>query len=164
MLIGATFRDVHNMRLKGSILGPFWNPNKLKLWTLVTFLNSFHWFHISIASHNHCKYQYFQQYVECGPQRPNFRTTSGIKISKNSGLWSFLHWFCISLSLHVNLRYRKVSNIRRTSLRCSWSIACRRYSNYIFILNLTPGFNGSGTGNCKTRRETFMFWDWVPLY
>ena len=26
------------------------------------------------------------------------------------------------------------------SLRCSWSIACRRCSNYIFILHLTLGF------------------------
>ena len=49
------------------------------------------------------------------------------------------------------------------SLRCSWSIACRRCSNYIFILNLTPGFNGLGNDNCKTGRETFMFWDWVRL-
>ena len=49
------------------------------------------------------------------------------------------------------------------SLRCSWSIACRRCSNYIFILNLKPGFNGLGTDNYKTRRETFMFWDWVHL-
>ena len=31
--------------------------------------------------------------------------------------------------------------------RCSWSIACRRCSNYIFILNLTPGFNGLGKDN-----------------
>ena len=44
------------------------------------------------------------------------------------------------------------------SLRCSWSIA-----NYIFLLNLTCGFNGLGKDNCKTRRETFMFGDWVRL-
>ena len=43
------------------------------------------------------------------------------------------------------------------SLRCSWSIACRRCSNYIFILNLTPGFNKLHKDNCKTRRETFKF-------
>ena len=49
------------------------------------------------------------------------------------------------------------------SLRSSWSIACRRCSNYIFILNLTPGFNGLGKDNCKTRLETFVFWDWVRL-
>ena len=33
--------------------------------------------------------------------------------------------------------------------------------NYIFILNLTPGFNGLGKGNCKVRRESFKFWFWV---
>ena len=25
------------------------------------------------------------------------------------------------------------------------------------------GFNGLGKDNCKTRRETFLFWDWVRL-
>ena len=41
------------------------------------------------------------------------------------------------------------------SLRCSWSIACQRCSNYIFITDLTPGFNGLDKENCKTGRETF---------
>ena len=49
------------------------------------------------------------------------------------------------------------------SLRCSWSIACQRCSNCIFILNLTPNFNGLSKDNCKTRRETFKFWDVVQL-
>ena len=35
--------------------------------------------------------------------------------------------------------------------------ACRRCSNYIFILDLTPGFNRLCKDNCKTRRETFKF-------
>ena len=43
------------------------------------------------------------------------------------------------------------------SLRCSWSIACRRCSNYTFILHLTTGFNILHKGSCKTRRETFKF-------
>ena len=30
-------------------------------------------------------------------------------------------------------------------------------------LNLTPGFNGLGKDNCKTRQETFKFWKLVPL-
>ena len=68
-------------------------------------------------------------------------------------------------------KYRQVSNIRRTlvvllncwSLRCSWSIACRRCSNYIFILHLTFGFNILHKDNCKLRRETFKFWDLVRL-
>ena len=39
------------------------------------------------------------------------------------------------------------------SLRYSWSIACRRCSNYIFILRLTRGFNILLKDNCKSRRQ-----------
>ena len=49
------------------------------------------------------------------------------------------------------------------SLRCSWSIACRRCSNYIFILDLTLGFNGLSKDNYMVRRETFKFRDLVRL-
>ena len=44
------------------------------------------------------------------------------------------------------------------SLKCSWSIDCRRCSIYICILDSTPCFNGLGKDNCKTRRESFHFW------
>ena len=47
------------------------------------------------------------------------------------------------------------------SIRCSWSIACRRCSNCIFILYLTHGFNIMNKDDCKTRREAFKFWDLV---
>ena len=43
------------------------------------------------------------------------------------------------------------------------SDAYRRCSNYIFILDLTPGFDGLEKDNCKTRRETFEFWYLVQL-
>ena len=33
--------------------------------------------------------------------------------------------------------------------------------DYIFILDLTPGFIGLDQDNCKTRRETFKFGDLV---
>ena len=49
------------------------------------------------------------------------------------------------------------------SLRCSWSIACRRCSNYIFILDLTPGFKWLCKEDFKTRWESFQFWDLVCL-
>ena len=49
------------------------------------------------------------------------------------------------------------------SLRCSWGIACRRWSNYIFILYLAHGFNILRKDNCKPKRETFEFWDLVRL-
>ena len=51
--------------------------------------------------------------------------------------------------LHLNWQYNCLS------LRCSWSIACRRCSNYIFILGLTTGINMLHKGNCKTRRDAF---------
>ena len=44
-----------------------------------------------------------------------------------------------------------------------WSLRCSRCSNYIFILNLTRGFNGLGKDSYKMRRETFKFWDLVWL-
>ena len=40
---------------------------------------------------------------------------------------------------------------------------CRRCSNYFFIVYLTPGFNRLGKDKCKTRRESFKFWDLVRL-
>ena len=49
------------------------------------------------------------------------------------------------------------------SSRCTWSIACRHCSKYIFLLDLTPGFNGMGKYNCKTKRETFELLDLVCL-
>ena len=41
--------------------------------------------------------------------------------------------------------------------------SCRRYSNYILILNLTPGFNGLAKGNCKTRQQYLKFLDFLGL-
>ena len=41
--------------------------------------------------------------------------------------------------------------------------ACPHCSNYIFILDLAPGFIGFGKDNCKTRQETFKFGDLVHL-
>ena len=49
------------------------------------------------------------------------------------------------------------------SLRCSWSIACRRCSNYSFILNLPPGLKGLGNDDFKTRWESFKYCNLVGL-
>ena len=64
--------------------------------------------------------------------------------------------------------YRQTSYIRGTLIGNKIvghpDIAERRYrrcSNYIFILDLAPGFNGLGKDNCKTRREAVRFWDLV---
>ena len=42
-------------------------------------------------------------------------------------------------------------------------VRASRCSNYIFILDFTPGFNGLGKDNFKKRREPFKFWDLVRL-
>ena len=77
--------------------------------------------------------------------------------------------FCLEHIRDICLRasapkiYRQTSNIRRAlvdnflSLRCSWSISSRHCSSYIFVLDLTPGFNGLGKNICKTRRGSFKF-------
>ena len=54
---------------------------------LRSFSQSFQWFHISIVSHAH--FNYFYMSIDYGPQRLNFWTIFGPKISKNSSLWSF---------------------------------------------------------------------------
>ena len=41
--------------------------------------------------------------------------------------------------------------------------AWRRFSNYIFIFDLTPGFSGLGKDNFKTRREIFKIFNLVRL-
>ena len=41
--------------------------------------------------------------------------------------------------------------------KCRWNV------DQIFILYLTPGFNRLGKDECKTRRESFKFWDLVCL-
>ena len=71
--------------------------------------------------------------------------------------------------IHMN-KYHKTSYIRRTlggnncrSLKCSWSIACRRCSNYIFVLHLTFGLKGFGKERRKAVRESFKYSDLVRL-
>ena len=49
------------------------------------------------------------------------------------------------------------------SLICSWSIACRRCSNCIFVPHLILGFNTLRKDSFKPRRETFKFRDLVRL-
>ena len=39
-----------------------------------------------------------------------------------------------------------------------------RQSNYILILDLTPGFNGLDRENCKTRRESYLFGGFCESY
>ena len=84
----------------------------------------------------------------------------GIHFTKGIWWWWFYNHILPSNLLYKTHLSRQVNCL---SLRCSWSIACRRCSNYIFILDSTPGFIGLGRDNFKTRWESFKFWDLVPL-
>ena len=59
--------------------------------------------------------------------------------------------------------YRQTCNIRRTVVGNRVIDHCRHCSNYIFILGLTPDFNGLGKDNRKMRRKTFKYCDLVWL-
>ena len=56
-----------------------------------------------------------------------------------------------------------ISNKSCLSLRCSWSIAYRRCSNYNFMLDLILDLNRLHKDNCETRRETSECWDLVRI-
>ena len=65
-------------------------------------------------------------------------------------------------------RYRlnklsQTSDITRTLVVNRIVDHCRGFSNHIFILDLTPGFNVLGKTNCKMRRQTFDFSDVLHL-
>ena len=72
------------------------------------------------------------------------------------------HGCWIASSLQYNTHFDKQLNC--WSLRCSWSIAYLRCSNYSFILHLTLGFNILRKDNCKQRREIFCFGIWCVIY
>ena len=80
----------------------------------------------------------------------------------DGGCNSMASYMCKLLS---NLWY-KVHLIRQkncSSFTCNWSMACRCCSNYIFILILTPGFNGLGKDKCKIRWDSLKYWDLVQF-
>ena len=90
--------------------------------------------------------------------------------------WSFLFIIFILCMFHQasscwiilgHFNYHQVSDIRHFSrqlkcwsLRCSWSIAYRRCSNYIFILHLAPIYCAKTTASQDEKRK---LWDLVRL-
>ena len=118
--------------------------------------------------------QYTVWWVNQSRQTSNSLAKAGQKIEKHSFIQMIIRntpiillWLCSLyhvrpilklLSKLVNIFavmfltfekiYSQTSNIRRI---------CRRCSNYIYILDSSPDFNGFGRNNCNTRRETFKF-------
>ena len=80
---------------------------------------------------NRKKNRIYMKYIFFNILSQILKTFHGIQHSI-ANLWEF----CVS----SNIKHKHLS--RQWSLRCSWSIACRGCSNYIFILDFTPGFNG----------------------
>ena len=107
----------------------------------------------------------------CSCYPNNLPTTDAPEINKNVNptVQPVYLQGCRHATQHVPQKdFRQVYNIRRTlvgntivhhSDACSWSIACRRCSNCIFIIDLTLGFNIFGKDNCQTRWEKFYFGD-----
>ena len=73
------------------------------------------------------------------------------------------HFYSHMTQQKYTSQYRKTSNISRTLIGNKIVDNYRRCSNYIFILNFTPGFNGLSEDNCKRIQETFEFWNLVRL-
>ena len=72
-----------------------------------------------------------------------------------------LHSFIIYLkSILVKCQTSNISNI---SVGNEIVITCRGCSNYILILDWTPGFNVLGKDNCEMRRKTFKLLDLMHL-
>ena len=73
----------------------------------------------------------------------------------------------IKLTLHQPglswCNYCKTSNISRTLVGNNIVDNSHVVDNYIFILNLTPGFNVLSEDNCNRIQETFKLWDLVRL-
>ena len=92
--------------------------------------------------------------------------------------WIDLHTSCRLTSLEqgqqyyyqIPVKYRKLSNISRTlvgnkivdhsDVVGASPVGAAPTTSFF---NLTPGFSGLGKDNSMTRRETFMFWEWVRL-
>ena len=70
--------------------------------------------------------------------------------------WAGLPWYWPSYPrifwFHLKVHFSRQLNC--WSLRCSWSIVCRRCSNYIIILHLALGFNILYKDNCTPWWET----------
>ena len=70
-------------------------------------------------------------------------------------IWIFSTNYCQTSNISCTLVGNKIVDHS--------DVVGRRCSNYIFILDLTHGFNGLGKGNCKMKWEIFSFWDLVCL-
>ena len=84
--------------------------------------------------------------------------------SRNSLSSDIIGLFWVTDRIHRQTSSDISRNLVGNKLRCSWSNANRQQPTDICICDLTPDLNTLHKDNCKTRRDTFKFWDWCGLY
>ena len=171
---------------KRQFIYPGWNKLILNSWchfyeTLMRYFTNFAWWNILlgiIAELLICFFFFFFSisHIACQKKHLECFILYGLLLLLLCLYWkmavliilfySLLILFGLCCSIDRLIQYRKTSNISLTLL-CNkivdHSAVVGRCSNYIFILDLSPDFNGLGKDNCKTNRETFKFWDLVWL-
>ena len=80
-------------------------------------------------------------------------------LKKNSS--EIIFWITIKSQIYEMHFNRQLNG---WSFRCSWSIACRRCTNYIFILHLTPGFNILCKTTARRDKKYLSFGIWCVFY
>ena len=80
-------------------------------------------------------------------------------VSRYKHIYTYIYIYTYRQTFNISGILVARRTIKYWSLRCSWPC-----SNYDFILDLTPGFNGLDKNNCNTKREHFKIWKLVLLY
>ena len=107
----------------------------------------------------HCMHLVVTEYYALGTRNVNkycHNLLTYMIINRPRKVWN-LHTVRLLIQAHLSKQYNC------WSLKSSWSIACRRRTNHILILDLTHGFSGLNKDNYKTRQEICKFWDSVQL-
>ena len=131
--------------------------------------NCRHWLHPKLSKSQVCKFNGMHYTSKHKTRRMlSFKFKLKFKCFILTGGISLLTYLISSLHTPAYFAYMLkkcciVEKIKETHRQVSNISACRRCSNYIFILDLTHDFIGLGKDNCSTRREKFKFDDLVRL-
>ena len=81
----------------------------------------------------------------------------------NGNLAEYLSENAITVKLNSHIGRSLSGNILADHSDVIWTAPVGG-SNYTFIIDLKPGFNGLGKDSRTTRRQLFKFWIWCDLY
>ena len=107
-------RCVYYRPQRPKFFGPFWASRWVKIEVFEYFVKSVLWIHINLALYAH--WRNYQSFVQYGPQRPNFWAILGLKVSKNSSVWSlsldvFTGLISVLLHMLITSSFRCVKNL-----------------------------------------------------